>query len=108
MVDRWDGLGVKAPVRDPSQHVTVTVTIYNTVAGGVPSEADVRASIDDMDALYAACGWSGTLASKGAAFMKSELTISDAAKIGAKLAAQPYKPPPCGLVEGGSVFPTAA
>ena len=108
MVDRWPGLDIKTPKRDPSQHVTVTVTIYNTVAGGVPHVDDVRAAVSDMEELYAACGWSGKLADAGAAFMKSELTVADAAKISAKLQAQPYAPPPGGLVIGGDVFPAAA
>merc|ERR1719240_108520 len=44
MVDKLDASVVVArPVRDPSQHVTVTVVIYNTVAGGVPSAEDVKA-----------------------------------------------------------------
>merc|ERR1719326_1207712 len=38
---------VKAPKRDPDQHVTVTVVIYNTVAGGVPSAEDVKAAVED-------------------------------------------------------------
>jgi len=108
MVDRWDGLAIKQPKRNPSEHVTVTVTLYNTVAGGVPSAEDVRAAVDDMEALYRACGWSGRLADAGAAFMKSELTVADAAKINAKLAEQPYVPPPGALVVGGDAFPTSA
>merc|ERR1719262_1533985 len=71
MVDRLQKtVEVKAPKRDPSQHVTVTVVIYNTVAGGVPSSEDVKAAVDDMEALYASCGWTGRLASEGADFMK--------------------------------------
>ena len=45
MVDKLDKtVKVSKPVRDPQQHVTVTVVIYNTVAGGVPSVEDVRAA----------------------------------------------------------------
>merc|ERR1719160_2104071 len=76
MVDRVDKtVEITQPKRDPAQHVTVTVVIYNTVAGGVPSAEDVKAAIDDMESLYASCGWKGRLASEGAAFMKKELTM---------------------------------
>merc|ERR1719421_1460114 len=82
--DAWDGLSLKAPKRDARQHATVTVVIYNTVAGGVPGVEDVLAAIEDMDALYAACGWTGALASDGAAFMKSELTVNNVLDIASK------------------------
>merc|ERR1719352_1799925 len=111
MVDRKDAtLLVKAPTRDPSQHVTVTVVIYNTVAGGVPSAQDVKAAVDDMEALYASCGWKGRLASDGAAFMKKELTVKDAVDIHKKLTTQPYVPPAgeVGLVVGGDIFPASS
>merc|ERR1719199_1436143 len=104
--DTWQGLSVKAPKRDARQHVTVTVVIYNTVAGGVPSPEDVAAAVNDMDALYASCGWTGALASEGANFMKSELTVGDALKIVDKMAAQPYKPNSL-APQGGDIFPTA-
>jgi len=52
-VDMWHGLSVKVPERNRSEHITVTVVIYNTVAGGVPSAEDVEAAVDDMEALYA-------------------------------------------------------
>merc|ERR1711998_308259 len=58
---KWAGLTVKKPVRDSRQHPTVTVVLYNTVAGGVPSEEDVRAAVDDMEELYKACAWNGML-----------------------------------------------
>jgi hypothetical protein len=51
----WTGLVQRAPKRDASQHVTVTVTTYQAVEGGVPSADDVRAAIRDLCALYAAC-----------------------------------------------------
>merc|ERR1719171_1641163 len=107
MVDRLQKtVEVKAPKRDPSQHVTVTVVIYNTVAGGVPSSEDVQAAVADMDALYAACGWTGQLAEEGADFMKAELTVADALTIAEKVATQPYKPDSL-APENGDVFPTA-
>jgi len=111
MEDRVDKtVQVRKPRRDPSQHVTVTVVIYNTVAGGVPSIDDVKAAVDDMEALYASCGWKGHLAGEGAGFMKKELTAKDALDISAKLMTQPYNPPAgdAGLVVGGDVFPTSS
>ena len=110
MADRVERtVEVKRPKRDPSQHVTVTVVIYNTVAGGVPSAEDVRAAVDDMERLYASCGWHGRLAEGGADFMKQELTVKDAMDITDKLTTQPYVPPAgaIGLVNGGGVFPTS-
>jgi len=55
--DVWSGLTgyLKTPVRHESEHITITVVLYNVVAGGVPSEADVAAAIDDLERLYAAC-----------------------------------------------------
>merc|ERR550514_883134 len=110
MVDKLDAtVKVKKPTRDPSQHVTVTVVIYNTVAGGVPSVEDVKAAVEDMEALYASCGWKGRLAESGADFMKKELTVKDALAIQEKLVTQPYVPPAgaIGLVQGGDVFPSS-
>jgi len=104
-VDTWHGLSVKAPERNRSEHITVTVVIYNTVAGGVPSSEDVEAAVDDMEALYAACGASGRLADAGFDFMKSELTVNDAQQIAEKIKTQPYTPPSLGVV-GGDVFPS--
>merc|ERR1719281_2130968 len=103
--DTWEGLSVQEPKRDAHQHVTVTVVIYNTVAGGVPGVEDVAAAVADMDALYASCGWTGALASEGANFMKSELTVSDVLKIAYKKAAQPYTPDSL-APENGDMFPT--
>ena len=39
--DIWAGLSIKSPKRHASEHVTVTVVIYNAVKGGVPSQQDV-------------------------------------------------------------------
>merc|ERR1712146_521396 len=110
MVDKLNKtVKIAKPIRDPSQHVTVTVVIYNTVAGGVPSADDVKAAVDDMEALYASCGWKGRLASDGAGFMKKELTVKDAMTIDSKLTTQPYVPPAgaVGMVVGGDVFHTS-
>ncbi|EGD76338.1 hypothetical protein PTSG_01038 [Salpingoeca rosetta] len=86
----YQGLATKRLERDTSQHVTVTVVMYNTVAGGVPKVEDVRAAIDDMEALYKACHWTGRLADQGADFMKAELTVKDAMDIQHKVTHQPY------------------
>merc|ERR1719198_1374420 len=109
MVDKLDAtVHVRAPRRDPAQHVTVTVVIYNTVAGGVPSMEDVKAAVDDMEQLYAACGWTGRLAEQGADFMKEELTVKNVMDISEKLTTQPYVPPvEQNMVTGGNVFPTS-
>merc|ERR1712190_249961 len=73
--DYWGGLSVKEPQRDVQQHCTITVQLYHTVTGGIPSPKDVMSAIDDMEALYNACSaWSGHLAESGANFMKSDLT----------------------------------
>merc|ERR1719482_705226 len=99
---------VKAPKRDPDQHVTVTVVIYNTVAGGVPSAEDVKAAVEDMEQLYASCGWKGRLAEAGAGFTKKELTVKNVMDISEKLITQPYVPPvEQNMVTGGNVFPTS-
>lgn len=87
-----------------SEHVTVTVVLYNTVTGGVPSEEDVAAAIDDLEALYAACGAEGRLADDTFDFMKKELTVKDMADIKTKVSTQPYKPPPA-AVANADIFP---
>jgi len=57
--DIWPGLTVTNPKRNSSEHITVTVVLYNAIVGGVPSVDDVKAAIDDMEQLYAACSTSG-------------------------------------------------
>merc|ERR1719197_1841768 len=37
-VDTWKGLTKKSPVRNPAEHITISVVLYFTVANGVPSE----------------------------------------------------------------------
>merc|ERR1719152_269570 len=83
--DTWAGLSVKEPKRNDSERVTVTVVIYNTVVGGVPSQEDVAAAVEDMEELYRQCAWSGELADQGADFMKAELTVADAMAISSKI-----------------------
>ena len=81
-----------SPVRNKEQHITVTVVIYHTITGGVPSKEDVKAAIDDMEDIYAKCKWSGRLsgeddlademawdgnsAQAGASFMKKKIVTT--------------------------------
>jgi len=101
-VDMWSGLTVKEPKRNKTEHVTVTVVIYNTVTGGVPTVDDVAAAIDDLEALYEACGVSGKLVEKDFDFMKKELTVKDAQELVTKLTFQP----PSAVVTNHDVFPS--
>merc|ERR1712054_308403 len=103
-VDTWKGLTVKKPQRNSAEHVTVTVVIYNTVAGGVPNEEDVARAVEDMEELYKQCAWSGKLADAGADFMKQELTVADIMKIEQKVVTQPYTAPSVRVV-GFDAFP---
>jgi len=87
--DTWDGLTVENPVRNEHEHLTISVVIYFTVAGGVPSEKDVLAAIDDMEMLYNACNAKGRLADEEFDFMKKELTVKDVLDINKKITEQP-------------------
>jgi len=91
--DTWAGLSISQPIRNDSEHVTVTVVMYNTVVDGVPTEADIMAAIDDLEDLYANCGTTGQLADSTFDFMKEELTVKDAIGITSKVTTQPYQPP---------------
>merc|ERR1711997_1402665 len=87
--DVWPGLSVQDPERNPSEHITVTVVIYNTVANGVPSEEDVMAAIDDLESLYEKCQVKGRLEEATFDFMKKELKAEDIVDIETKLLQQP-------------------
>jgi huntingtin len=102
-VDHWQGLTVSSPKRDDTQHVTITFVLYNTVAGGVPSEKDVVAAVDDMEQLYNSCGWNGKRAEVGASFSTAELTVKNMNDITSKQSQQPYKEP----VQDSETFPTS-
>ncbi len=90
--DIWSGLAVKDIKRDPKQPITITVTMYYTVTGGIPTAADVNAGIADLEALYKAAGPSFNLsdAPKG---VTQPLTHDDTNGIAKKVADQPYQPP---------------
>jgi len=88
--DTWSGLNKKDPVRDPSQHGTITVTLYYTVVGGVPSEEDILASIEDLNQLYRSCASDKNLVDCGE--ITKELTVKDTIDIEKKLFTQPYSP----------------
>merc|ERR1712014_425725 len=87
--DTWSGLTVETPVRNEHEHLTISVVIYSTVAGGVPSEKDVLAAIDDMEMLYNACNAKGRLVNEEFDFMKKELTVKDVLDINKKITEQP-------------------
>ncbi|MDC0366908.1 hypothetical protein OAM67_00605 [bacterium] len=76
----WKGVAVKAPQRHTHEHITCTIVLYNTVEGGVPSAADVKAAVDDMETLYAQCSATGRLADQEFDFMKADLTVADVQK----------------------------
>jgi len=100
--DVWPGLSISKPDRNPGEHVTLTVVIYNTVAGGVPTEADVVAAIDDLESFYEQCGTHGRLADATFDFMKTGLAVQDMADISTKLKTQP----PPAAVKNFDVFPS--
>jgi hypothetical protein len=54
-MDVWNGVKHKTPKRQAGSRVTITVTLYQTIRGGVPTEEDVNRAIDDIDALYKSC-----------------------------------------------------
>merc|ERR1712038_1830975 len=91
-VDTWKGLTVTEPKRHENEHITATIVLYYTCAGGVPTEQDVKAAIDDLEELYQSVETSGHLSEDKFNFMKSELTVQNMVDIETKLATQP--PPP--------------
>lgn len=107
-VDVWPGLTKRDPERDPAQHITVTVTMYYTVAGGVPSEHDALKAVADLDSLYASCEKTSSLAAANATAggkFTLELTEDDAKAIGDKVTTQPYKPPAFAAANNTNGFP---
>jgi len=88
-VDTWNGLTVKEPKRHSNEHITVTIVLYYTCSGGVPTEDDVRAAIDDLENLYESVEENGRLTDEKFDFMKSELTVKDVIDIQSKVLTQP-------------------
>jgi hypothetical protein len=72
--DTWECIN-ESIKREHSQHVTVTIVLYNTVAGGVPNETDITTAIDDMEKLYESCHWNGDLTEKPASFINSSNNV---------------------------------
>mmetsp|Transcript_3981 Transcript_3981/g.5737 ORF Transcript_3981/g.5737 Transcript_3981/m.5737 type:complete len:206 (-) Transcript_3981:152-769(-) len=103
-VDSWDGLTVKSPKHHPSEHVTVTIVMYYTCSGGVPSAEDVQAAVDDLENMYRSVE-SGKLADSTFNFMKSPLTPKDMTDIKTKLVTQP--PPKLQAPINYDVFPVS-
>lgn len=63
----WPGVANRAPVRNPDEHITVTITMFCTVQGGVPSMEDACAAMDDLDRQYAA--WPSSARADAPAFL---------------------------------------
>ncbi|CAE7393724.1 unc-104 [Symbiodinium sp. CCMP2456] len=101
--DVWKGLSIKSPKRNGTEHVTVTVVIYNAVRGGVPTPQDVAAAIDDLEGLYRACADTGRLADTKFDFMKEQLKVDDMMDITTKIA---FQPPAVDVLQH-DVFPAA-
>lgn len=87
--DTWSGLSVTSPQRHPQEHITATIVMYYTCSGGVPTEDDVKAAIDDLESLYKSVEASGHLADSDFDFMKGELTVKDVTDIVDKVTTQP-------------------
>lgn len=91
--DVWDGLSVKDAERDGKQVTTITVTMYYTVAGGVPTPEDVKAAIDDLDLLYKSTKGASLRLKDAPAKVTKELTVGNMVDIQEKIQEQPYKKP---------------
>ena len=100
----YKGISVKDPKRHPSEHITATIVMYYTCSGGVPSTADVKAAIDDLEELYKAIDVNGKLADAGFLdFMKSQITAKEMVEIKTKITKQPPKPD---LPLNANIFPS--
>jgi len=84
-VDEWDGLTIQEPKRHPNEHCTATIVMYYTCNGGVPTDEDIIAAIDDIEELYRGIEGNGQLSDNQFDFMKSELTVKDAIDISKKI-----------------------
>lgn len=99
--DTWAGCLRSTPERDRAQHGTITVTLYYTVAGGVPSAADVQLAVEDLNVLYSQCATEKRLVDC------HEVTapLSTAAMILPQPYFPGYTPPPVPSFAGGLAFP---
>lgn len=88
--DVYHGVANRSMLRDPSQHGTITVTMYYTVAGGVPSPADIKSAVDDLDLLYKACPSDKRLVD--CSEVTAELTVKAMQDVHQKVTTEPYKP----------------
>ena len=71
----------------------MTAVLYNTIAGGAPSESDVVAAVEDTEGLCAACS-AGRLAGEEFGFMKTALTAKDCGDMVTRAAAHAARPGP--------------
>ena len=83
----WKGLTTKNWERHPYYRITLTLTMYYTVQGGVPTHEDIAAAINDLDKLYEDCTTVGKLATVGPAE-----GLTDAEPMDATLEFQPGAP----------------
>jgi huntingtin len=97
--DIWDGLTVKNVERDPSQHITCTVTMYYTVESGIPTPEDVQAAVRDLEEMYASCRKSSRLTDANELLAEMNPEIHE--KIQKKIKEQPYIPKKYKVVSEG-------
>lgn len=53
--EKYQPLEAKTFERHAEQHITVTITMYYAVEGGVPAAADIIKAVDDLEKLYKEC-----------------------------------------------------
>jgi len=92
-MDIWDGLRVKDVERDAKQVITITVTMYYTVTGGVPRAEDVKSAIADLEMLYKSTECTPFNLKDAPAKVTKELTVGNMVDIQEKIQEQPYKKP---------------
>lgn len=68
----WNGITRNNIKRNTSQHITVTIVLYHVIENGVPTEEDIKHSIDELEKLYTLCADSFNLKDEKAEFMSSK------------------------------------
>ncbi len=68
----WNGITRNNIKRNASQHITVTIVLYHVIENGVPTEEDIKRSIDELEKLYTLCNDSFNLKDEKAEFMSSK------------------------------------